>query len=69
MEVQQVHTKKKYTMSKQEWESLGKRQKLFNVLNETEVPPAQGTPVSNTLKPGTGSKPKAEKDTTKNKGK
>lgn len=38
MEVQQVHTKKKYTMTAQEWESLGKRQKLFNVISENEAP-------------------------------
>lgn len=54
MEIQNLETKVKYNMPRTSWEKLGKNQKLFKVLNETDEEEAKPQIIDNTVKPHTG---------------
>lgn len=54
MEIQNLETKVKYRMPRTSWEKLGKNQKLFKVLDETDEEEAKPQIIDNTVKPRTG---------------
>lgn len=64
MVIQNIQTKVKYPMPRSSWDALGKNQRLFKVLVETDELEVPVQIIDNVLKPPTGEKNK--KDTSNN---
>lgn len=62
MVIENLQTQKQYTMPRTSWDKLGKRQKLFKVINPKDEEEIKPQLINNKLKPDTGDK----KDTTHN---
>lgn len=55
MVIQNIETKKQYTMPRASWDALGKNQKLFKVIDERDEEEIKPQIIDNMAKPGTGS--------------
>lgn len=58
MKIQNIHTGKEMEISREAWKSLGKRQKVFKILDEKDSPAMKEQVIANNLgkKPEQGKK-------------
>lgn len=63
MEIRNIETGVRYKMSKESWNKLGKRKKLFEVISDEE--PKKEIPVKNKTEKQPNEKPQVEKTKTK----
>lgn len=54
MKIKNIQTKKEYTMPRLSWEQLGKNQKLFKVLDDSDEDQIPLQTIDNLAKPSTG---------------